>query len=100
MQNFPRQLAMQYCVLCSFVRCGTSKTNRKITEKKHNFFDLIFQHDLIPVINKPTRITKRNATAIDHIITNSYLSSHLKTGTRYQPLPTNKFKRYANVKSI
>ena len=25
MQNCPRQLAMQSCILCSFVRCGTSK---------------------------------------------------------------------------
>ena len=24
MQNYPRQLAMQSCVLCSFVRCGTA----------------------------------------------------------------------------
>ena len=32
MQNCPRQLAMQSCVLCSFVRCGTSKQIEK--EKK------------------------------------------------------------------
>ena len=40
----------------------------------------MFQHNLIPIINKPTRITKRNATAIDHVITNSYLSSNIETG--------------------
>ena len=40
----------------------------------------MFQHCLIPVINKQTRITRRNATAIDHMITNSYLSFNLKTG--------------------
>ena len=34
MQNCPRQLAVQSCVLCSFVRCGTSKTNRKRKRKK------------------------------------------------------------------
>ena len=31
MQNCPRQLAMQSCVLCSFVRCGSSN---QIEEKK------------------------------------------------------------------
>ena len=35
MQNCPRQLAMQYCVLYSFVRCGTSK---QIEKKKKSFF--------------------------------------------------------------
>ena len=39
MQNCPRQLAMQSCVLCSFVRCGTSKTNlkKKKKRKQENF---------------------------------------------------------------
>ena len=92
----------------------------KINKKIQNFFDLMFQHGLIPVINKPTRITKRNATAIDHIITNSYLSSNLKTGiiktdisdhfpiflvsdtpdVSTYPLTTTIFKRYINDKSI
>ena len=49
-------------------------------KKVKTFFNLMFQHNLIPIINKPTRITKRNATAIDHVITNSYLSSNIETG--------------------
>ena len=32
MQNCPRQLAMQSCVLCSFVRCGSWSSNQ--IEKK------------------------------------------------------------------
>ena len=48
--------------------------------KVKNFFNLIFEHGLIPVINKPTRITKKSATAIDHIITNSFLKNDIKTG--------------------
>ena len=46
--------------------------------KVKNFFNLIFEHGLIPVINKPTRITKKSATAIDHIITNSFLKNDIK----------------------
>ena len=34
MQNCPRQLAMQSCVLCSFVRCGTSNQIGKKRRKK------------------------------------------------------------------
>ena len=33
-QNYPRQLAMQSCVLCSFVRCGTSNQIEKRKKKK------------------------------------------------------------------
>ena len=33
----PRQLAMQSCVLCSFVRCGTSKKKQK--QKKKNLIN-------------------------------------------------------------
>ena len=36
-----------------------------------NFVNLMFRHGLIPTINKPTRVTRNTATAIDHIITNS-----------------------------
>ena len=48
--------------------------------KVKNFFNMIFQHGLIPVINKPTCVTKKSASAIDHIITNSFLTNEIKTG--------------------
>ena len=35
-----------------------------------NFLDLMFRHGLIPTENKPTRVSRNTATAIDHIITN------------------------------
>ena len=35
---------------------------------------------LIPTINKPTRVTRNTATAIDHIITNSVINAEFKTG--------------------
>ena len=45
-ENCPRQLAMQSCVLCSFVRCGSSnkiekkkkKKKKKNGSKQHNTF--------------------------------------------------------------
>ena len=52
------------------------ETNRKVK----SFFNLIFQNGLIPVINKPTRVTNKSVTAIDHVITNSYLTSIIQTG--------------------
>ena len=43
-----------------------------------NFVNLIFRHGLIPTINKPTRVTRNTATAIDHIITNSVKNAVFK----------------------
>ena len=40
----------------------------------------MFRHGLIPTINKPTRVTRNTATAIDHIITNSVINAEFKTG--------------------
>ena len=34
---------------------------------------------MIPIINKPTRVTRKSATAIDHIITNCFAESNFKT---------------------
>ena len=41
---------------------------------------MTFQNILIPVINKPTRVTKVNATLIDHILTNDFLDTASSTG--------------------
>ena len=38
MQNCPRQLAMQSCVLCSFVRWGSSNQTEKKKKEKKNIF--------------------------------------------------------------
>ena len=43
--------------------------NKNKNEKVTKFLDLTFEYGLVPVINKPTRVTKNTATAIDHIIT-------------------------------
>ena len=42
MQNCPRQLAMQSCVLCSFVRCGTSNQIERKKRKKDNRVKQVF----------------------------------------------------------
>ena len=52
------------------------ETNTKV---KH-FFNLLFQHGLIPVINKQTRAKNKSITAIDHIITNTFLKSKISAG--------------------
>ena len=47
--------------------------------KVKSFFDLMYQRNLIPTINKPTRVGKKSATAIDHIITDYVLTCAFKT---------------------
>ena len=50
-------------------------TNRKV----HNFLSLIYRHGMIPLINKPTRVTRKTGTATDHILTNSFNDTVFKT---------------------
>ena len=50
-------------------------TNRKA----HNFLSLIYQNGMIPAINKPTRVTRKTATTIDHILTNFFVDTVFKT---------------------
>ncbi|XP_065654714.1 uncharacterized protein LOC136081332 [Hydra vulgaris] len=45
-----------------------------------NFFNTIFQNSYIPLINKPTRITKESSTSLDRIITNEFINENIRTG--------------------
>ena len=49
-------------------------------EKVRDFGNLIFQHSLVQIANKPTSVTKNNATLIDYIITNSFTDQENLTG--------------------
>ena len=40
----------------------------------------MFRHGLILFINKPTRVKRNTAAAIDHIITNSAITAEFETG--------------------
>ena len=40
----------------------------------------MFRFGMIPTINKPTRVTRQTASAIDHIITNSIMHTGFKSG--------------------
>ena len=48
--------------------------------KVKDFINFAFRNSLIPQINKPTRITRTNATAIDQILTNAFLNKQIETG--------------------
>ena len=45
-----------------------------------NFVNLIFQHSLVPIVHKPIKVTKNNATLTDYIITNSFTDQENLTG--------------------
>ena len=55
-----------------------------------DFVNLIFQHSLVPIVSKPTRVTKNNATLIDYITTNSFMNQENLTGI----LKTNIFDHF------
>ena len=48
-------------------------------KKVQSFVNLMFEFSMIPTINKPTRVTKHTATAIDNIITNCIINSDFKS---------------------
>ena len=52
----------------------------KDNAKVKSYLDLILSHSFVPLINKPTRVSKKNATVIDHILTNSYIIKNYITG--------------------
>ena len=51
-------------------------TNSKVKD----YLNIVFQNLLISMINKPIRVSKSNATIIDHILTNSFLNTDCFTG--------------------
>ena len=49
-------------------------------KKVQSFLHIMFSHSMMPIINKPTYVTKNNTTAIDHIFINSVTTTKFKTG--------------------
>ena len=45
-----------------------------------NFFNLVFQNGFLPLIQRPTRVTRTSATTIDHILTNTVLENKIQPG--------------------
>ena len=44
------------------------------------FFNLIFQSEFLPLIQRATRVRRKTTTAIDHIITDAILESTMHSG--------------------
>ena len=48
-------------------------------KKVQSFFNLMYRYNMIPTINKPTRVGKNSATATDHISAYCILDCQFKT---------------------
>ena len=48
-------------------------------KKVQSFINLMYRYSMITTINKPTRVGKNSATAIDHIIANCIVDCQFKT---------------------
>ena len=46
-----------------------------------NFLNFLCQNNMNPVTNKPTLVTWKTATAIDHIFTNFFIGTNFKIST-------------------
>ena len=45
-----------------------------------DFLNLAYENGMIPTISKPARVTRKIATAIDHILTNAFVDRTFKSG--------------------
>ena len=48
-------------------------------KKVQSFVNLMLRCGMVPIINKPTRVTRYTATAIDHMFTNSIINTEIKS---------------------
>ena len=67
-------------------------------EHGKDFFDASFQNYFVPLINRPTRVTRKSATCIDHILTNSFIDSEIKAGIFKNDM-SDHFPVFCNVKT-
>lgn len=50
-----------------------------ICKKVQDFLTLIYEKAMLPALNKPTQVTRMTATAIDFMLTNSFIDSNFRT---------------------
>ena len=65
-----------YCIADFNLNCLVYHENDKIRD----FYNNIFEKGVIPIINRPTRVTDHSATLIDNIIKTEFLNESLKKG--------------------
>ena len=70
--------------VCKKEILGTGDFNINLLDYENNktaqnFVNLMFRCGMVPAINKPTRVTRYTATAIDHIFTNSIINTEIKS---------------------
>ena len=53
--------------------------DHSLNKKVHNSLNLIYQNSFILIVNKPSRVTRKTSTTIDHILTNSSVNTNFKT---------------------
>ena len=78
---FKKILSDSSSVNKTFFLAGDFNINRldfETNKKVQSFVNLVFEFNMIPTINKSTRVTKYTATAIDNIITNCIINSDFK----------------------
>ena len=53
--------------------------DQSLNKKVRNYLSLIYQNSFLPTVNKPTRVTRKTSTIIDHILTNLFVNTNFKT---------------------
>ena len=57
--------------------------DHSLNNKVRNYLNLIYKNSFIPTENKPTRVTRKTSTIIDHILTNLFVNTNFKTYLKF-----------------
>ncbi|XP_065672237.1 uncharacterized protein LOC136090057 [Hydra vulgaris] len=67
--------------------------------KTKSFFDMLYKYNVLSVINKPTRVNRTSATAIDNIFINNLLETSFEAGI-FKTDISDHFPIYITIKNI
>ncbi|XP_065652891.1 uncharacterized protein LOC136080205 [Hydra vulgaris] len=67
--------------------------------KTKSFFDMLYKYNVLSVINKPTRVNRTSATAIDNIFINNLLETSYEAGIFKKDI-SDHFPIYITIKNI
>ena len=60
--------------------CCLNLLDHENCKKVQGFLNLVHQNGMIPTKKKQTRVTRKTATSIDHILTNTFMDRTFKSG--------------------
>ena len=78
--SIPRPGIRKGCLFSFYLYANITPFTLFVRTNIFHYLNIFFSNSFIPLINKPTRISKYNATIIDHLLTNTFINKNYITG--------------------